>query len=209
MALKVVGAGLGRTGTLSLKAALEQLLGGRCYHMMEVFQRPTDIEVWHDAARGTLPDWNGFLGDFVAAVDWPAAAYWKELSAANPDALVVLSHRPSDAWWTSANDTIFHLMSQELPPEADPMIREHRAMVLDLLRARFTDQLTDRAACIAAYERHNDDVRRSAPPGQLLEWSPSDGWAPLCSALGVAVPDEPFPRVNSTEEFRANFLQPG
>ena len=93
MTLQVVGAGLGRTGTHSLKAALEQLLGGPCYHMIEVFGRPDDIPVWHAAINGDLPDWNAFLSDYRAAVDWPASAFWRELADANPDAVVLLSTR--------------------------------------------------------------------------------------------------------------------
>jgi Sulfotransferase domain len=204
MGLKVVGAGLGRTGTLSLKGALERLLGGPCYHMMEVFGRPDAVATWQRAIDGEPVDWSTFLGDYTATVDWPAAAFWKEILAANRDALVVLSHRPTEQWWTSANETIFSMIGQPLPP--DPGMRAHMTMVHDMFRVRFTDQLGDRDAAIAAYERHNADVRATAPPAQLLEWSPSDGWDPLCAALGVAVPDEPFPRVNTTAEFKANFL---
>src|ERR1700681_1618818 len=109
MTLQVVGAGLGRTGTHSLKVALEQLLGGPCYHMMEVFGRPDDIPVWHAAVNGDMPDWSEFLSEYRAAVDWPAAAFWREISAANPDAVVLLSSRDTDGWWTSADNTIFNV----------------------------------------------------------------------------------------------------
>src|SRR4029077_214821 len=91
MTLRVVGAGLGRTGTASLQLALPQLLDGRCYHMGETFGLPEDIPVWHAAVNGTAPDWNSFLAEFVAAVDWPACAFWSELADANPDAVVLLS----------------------------------------------------------------------------------------------------------------------
>ena len=206
MALQVVGAGLGRTGTHSLKLALEQLLGGRCYHMTEVFGRPDDIPVWQAAARGDLPDWDAFLGDFDAAVDWPASAFWRELAEANPDAVVLLSTRSSaDAWWTSANDTIFQVVQRPLPPD-DPdtaVFSAQLAMINELLPARFTPRWTDEAEAKRAYEAHNAAVRARADPARLVEWSPGDGWEPLCAALGVAVPDTPFPHVNSTAEFRA------
>ena len=122
MALRVVGAGLGRTGTASLQLALQQLLDGRCYHMGETFGRPDDIPVWHAAVNGSSPDWDAFLADYVATVDWPACAFWRELADANPDAIVLLSTRSSaDAWWKSANDTIFQISTRDIPADAPPM----------------------------------------------------------------------------------------
>src|SRR5712692_9189339 len=119
MSLRVIGAGLGRTGTHSLKLALERLLDGRCYHMLETFGRPDDIPVWHAAVNGDLPDWASFLSEYNAAVDWPVAGFWHELSEAFPDALILLSTRDTDGWWTSANNTIFQIMQQEDRPNQD------------------------------------------------------------------------------------------
>lgn len=196
MTLRVVGAGLGRTGTSSLKVALAQLLGGPCHHMTEVFAHPEQIPLWHAAARGTMPDWHALFRGYAAAVDWPAAAFWPEISAAYPDAIVLLSTREPAAWWKSANDTIF----QAIPNSPLPAWRD---MVLALMRSRFTDRLDDEAACIAAYERWYADARARIPKHRLLEWTAKDGWAPLCERLGVPIPAEPFPRVNTTEEFQA------
>jgi len=195
MTLRVVGAGVGRTGTLSLKVALERLLGGRCYHMAEVFAHPDHVPVWRDAALGRLPDWRRLFADYRAAVDWPACAFWPELMEAFPGALVLLSVRDAESWWRSANGTIF--------PTAKRADGEWRAMVEALFGSRFTPALEDRDACIAAFERHNQEVRRRVPKARLLEWRASEGWGPLCAALGVPVPDEPFPRVNTSEEFQA------
>jgi hypothetical protein len=204
MTLRVVGAGLGRTGTASLQLALQQLLDGRCYHMGETFGRPDDIPVWHRAVKGDHPDWDEFLADFVAAVDWPACAFWRELAAANPDAIVLLSTRSSaDAWWTSANDTIFQVSKRPLPPDAPPVFAAQMAMVEDLFATTFTPDWQDEAAAKRAYEAHNAAVRAEVDPARLLEWQPGDGWAPICAALGVPVPDDPFPHVNSTADFRA------
>jgi hypothetical protein len=193
--LRVVGAGLGRTGTLSLKLALERLLGAPCYHMLEVFSHPEHVAAWHAAARGRPPDWRALFAGYRAVVDWPAASFWPELSAAFPDAVVLLSVRDADAWWRSAHGTIF--------PASMSASGEWRAMIDDLFAARFTSALDDRAACIAAFERHNARVRAEVPRARLLEWRAEDGWAPLCRALGVDVPDEPFPRANTTEQFLA------
>lgn len=194
MALRIVGAGLGRTGTLSLKLALERLLGEPCYHMIEVFSHAEHPARWLAAARGERVVWEDLLRGYRAAVDWPAAAFWPELSAAFPEAIVLLSVREPEAWWRSASETIFPALGAA--PEG-----EWRAMVEAVFGSRFTLALDDREAAIRAFERHNDRVRAAAPPDRLVEWRPGDGWEPLCQALAVPVPDEPFPRVNTRAEF--------
>jgi hypothetical protein len=198
MPLRVVGAGLGRTGTHSLKLALEQLLGGPCYHMLEVFGRPDDVPRWQRAVDGDPGPWDELFRDYTAAVDWPAAAWWKPISEAYPDAIILLSSRSSaDAWYTSANDTIFGVMRRGGPPD-----EAWNRMVTGMLR-QFTPDVNDAAAAKAAYERHNAEVRATAAPDRLVDWQPGDGWEPLCAALDVPVPDAPFPHVNTTEEFQA------
>ena len=112
MTLKVVGAGLGRTGTMSLKAALEQLLGGPCYHMIEVFEHPEHVAIWNRAMRGEPVDWSEIYAEYVATVDYPNAAVWEQLAAAYPDALVLLSSRDAEGWWTSASNTILESMQR-------------------------------------------------------------------------------------------------
>lgn len=199
MGLRVVGAGLGRTGTHSLKLALERLLGAPCYHMFEVFEHMDHVPVWHEAIRGEPVDWNRLFAGYAAAVDWPASAFWYELSQEFPDALILLSVREdSETWWRSASATIFNRIVRGSVP---PQMAEWHDMLLDLFRLRFTDRIEDRQAAVATYEAHNADVRRRADPGRLVEWRPGDGWGPLCRALGLPIPDEPFPHVNTTDEF--------
>ena len=195
MSIRVIGAGVGRTGTASLKAALEMLLGGHCYHMYEVSARPDDIRVWHQAALGKMPDWHAFLQDWTAAVDWPASAHWHELARAFPEALIVLSYRDAESWWESASNTIFPVCIRA--PDSP-----WRRMTWDMLKYRFTDDIENRGAAIAAYEAHNAHVRAAAPKERLIEWQASDGWAPLCSALAAPVPDTDFPCTNTAAEFR-------
>jgi hypothetical protein len=203
MQLRVVGAGVGRTGTHSLKIALEQLLGGRCHHMLEVIGEPAQVPGWIDAIEGRPVDWSAVLAPYVALVDWPGASFWPELSAAYPDALVLLSVRDPEAWYRSASNTIFQTFDY-LPPEATPWMNAVRKLFHD----RFSDQFDDADAMIDAYLRHNDAVRRAIPAARLLEWTPSDGWNPICNRLGVAVPNEPFPTTNTTDEFRAMIGMP-
>ena len=198
MALRVVGAGAGRTGTLSLKTAFEQLLGGPCYHMIEVLTHPDHVPQWRGAVTGDV-DWDALMAPYVASVDFPASLFWEELSGANPDAVVVLStRRDTRTWWESASQTIFAIADPgQLPPE----MAEWYEMWLAVATARFTDRWTDEGAASEAYERHNARVRAAVPPERLVEWQPGDGWTPLCDALGVAVPDAPFPHLNTREEF--------
>jgi hypothetical protein len=193
MTLRVIGAGLGRTGTHSLMIALEKLFDQPCYHMVVAAQNPSHTKIWHDAALGKMPDWIEFFDGYGAAVDWPACSFWPEISAAFPDALILLSTRDSEAWWKSANNTIFSTFSGRK--------NERQAMLDQLFESRFTSKIDDRDAAIAAFEASNAHVRETVPPGRLLEWQVGDGWEPICAALGLPVPSEPFPQTNSTEEF--------
>lgn len=195
--LKVVGAGVGRTGTHSLKLALEQLLGGPCHHMLEVLGDPNQVPGWIDAIEGRPVDWSALLVRYRAVVDWPGASFWRELSQANPGALVLLSVRDPEEWYRSATNTIF-LTFDHMPPEVAPWMDEVRK----LLRDRFSDHFNDETAMIDAYTRHNTAVRAEVPGSRLLEWNLVDGWDPICERLRLPVPVEPFPVTNSTDEFR-------
>ena len=203
--LRVVGAGLPRTATRSLKDALELLLGDRCYHMAEVFQRLEDVPTWRGAVRRDEVDWRSFPPDCVAAVDWPASAFWRELADAHPEAVILLSTRDSAAkWWESADETIFPVLRK---PVEQPENEEWQRMVLELAAREIGPDWDDAERAQAFYERHNEEVRRDAPPNRLLEWRATDGWEPLCRALRVPVPEEPFPRVNTREEWLARAEQ--
>jgi hypothetical protein len=200
VSLRLVGAGVGRTGTNSLKVAIERLTGGRCYHMSELFERPADTPVWTAAVvERRMPDWEDFLAGHVATVDWPACTFWRELAVAFPDAPVLLSTRTSaESWHASMERTIVQALATE---PTDPEWAARRAMTMPMM-LRFCPGWPDREALIAAYERHNDEVRRTIAPDRLVEWTTGDGWEPLCRALGEPVPDEPFPHTNTADEFR-------
>lgn len=196
--LRVVGAGLPRTGTSSLKVALEQLLGGRCYHMHELFRHPEDLPGWRAAIGGDDVDWSAFPPDCVATLDWPASVFWRELAAANPGALIVLSTRDSAGqWWESADATVFPVMRKESYPEHEDWL----ATIKELLARELGAGWDDRAALEAYYERHNAEVRREAPADRLLDWRAADGWEPLCATLDLPAPAEPFPHTNTRAEW--------
>jgi hypothetical protein len=197
VSLRVVGAGVGRTGTHSLKVGLEMLLGGPCYHMVEVFGRPDHPARWLAAMNGEPTDYDALFEGFVAAVDWPECTMWREIADAYPDAIILLSTRDPEAWWKSCESTIFEAMTRAMEGEPNDWTRMATKM-LEL----FGGDMSDKDKSIAAFERHNADVRATVDPKRLVEWQGKDGWGPICDALGLPVPDEPFPHVNTTDEFR-------
>jgi hypothetical protein len=208
--VEVIGAGLGRTGTLSLKLALERLLGGPCHHMVEFFKRPQQVRAWAQALDGRAVDWDALLADYRAVVDWTAAAFLPELLDAYPDAIVVLSVRDVDEWWRSYRGTVVQELQSEQAPVTDPFaaaLLPVREFTIRMMETRFTPEWTDESAAKEAFEHHNTAVRATVSPDRLVEWRPADGWTPLCAALRIPIPDEPFPRANTTADFRAgNFF---
>lgn len=211
MALRVVGAGLPRTGTLSLKTALEKLLGAKCYHMVELFEHPEHGPTWADVAEGKEADLEGLLDGYVAAVDAPAMMVWERLAEANPDAVILLSRRETPQQWVrSMENTIFPRIrevqarfgSYEDVPEDMPAQVRTMARMFAAMSEGMSKYADDPVRAAEWYEQYNAGVRATAPPDRLVEWTAADGWAPLCAALGVPVPDEPFPRVNSSAEFQ-------
>ncbi len=200
MALEVIGAGFGRTGTLSLKIALEQLGFGPCYHMMEVFKNPDFSGYWKRAAFNEVMDWDEVFAGYRATVDWPACSYWKELATAYPDAKVVLSVRDPVSWHESTQNTIFSKAMAERAAAAPP--DENRmGMMKKIVFDTFSGRVADREHAISVFNQHIEDVKREIPADRLLVYGMGDGWGPLCSFLQVPVPDTPYPRTNSTEEF--------
>ncbi len=202
MSLAVIGSGFGRTGTASLKRALEMLGFGPCHHMEEVFAHPEQVPHWQAvAAGGAVPMATLFAG-YRSQLDWPGAHLWQELAAAYPQAKVIHSIRPDDAWWKSFSGTIGQFMDGPpkvpLPPHMLAMLAAMQTMVVD---RTFGGSATDRERVLAAYRSRAEQVRAAIPPERLLVFDVSEGWEPLCRFLGVPVPAEPFPHLNSTEAF--------
>ncbi|HKN15223.1 MAG TPA: sulfotransferase [Candidatus Binatus sp.] len=204
MALKVVGAGFGRTGTLSLKNALEKLGFGPCYHMMEVFPRPEHVAMWHGLAFGNPMDWDEIFRGFQATVDWPSARWWREIAAHYPDAKVLLSVRDPEAWYKSMSDTIYQPMKLPAPDGAPEIVRLQSEMIRkSVLAETFDNRFEDKAHAIEVFKRHNQAVRDAIDPARLLTFDVREGWVPLCRFLNVPIPDEPFPRLNDTATTQA------
>lgn len=197
--LRVIGAGLPRTGTMTLKSALETLLGEPCHHMVEVFGRlETDPPAFLAAAKEGRADWDGIFEGYAAAVDWPASAFHVELAERYPDAIVVLSRRDSfDTWWKSCTNTIFTGIDDA------SFATETWSEMIDALWARCFEGVprSDVEGVRAAYERYHERVREAIPSNRLVEFTTGAGWGPLCEALDLPVPEEPFPFLNSTKEW--------
>jgi hypothetical protein len=211
--VKVIGVGFGRTGTASMKLALEQLGLDPCYHMAEVIQAPERIDDWARVANGEPVDWDEVFRGYQATVDWPATAVWKELVDAYPDAKVVLTVRDPEKWYESASNTIFtNMRGMRSPLEkalgfvftvSRPKFRRFGPTMKQLIVDRqLGGDVEDRATVLRSFVEHTAAVRAYVPADRLLVFEVSQGWEPLCAFLGVPVPAGPFPRVNDTESFQ-------
>jgi hypothetical protein len=200
--LDVIGAGFGRTGTASLKAALERLGFGPCYHMFDVLSAHERMSDWQQAVEGDA-DWDDVFAGYRATVDWPGAAFWRELVEHYPKAKVLLSVRDPQRWYESTYETIYQFAARSgPPPDGDTAGWEHfRERMLPTIRdiiwdGTFGGRFDDEAHATAVFERHNAAVRDTVPADRLLVYQVTEGWGPLCEFLGVDVPPEPFPHVN-------------
>lgn len=204
--LEVIGAGYPRTGTTSLKVALNRLGFGPCHHMEELFAHPAQIRRWRAVAERGDRDWDSILAGYASAVDFPAQRWYAELLAHNPGAKVILTVRDPEGWYRSMRATIWPI-SQSFPvrwtgrflPVAGGVVR---LATRCLWREEFEGRFLDQAYALQAFQRHVERVKATVPAEDLLIYDVREGWAPLCRFLGVPVPKEPFPRLNDTAEFR-------
>jgi len=209
--MKVIGVGVGRTGTLSLKAALERLGFGPCFHGRHVLDHPDRLPLWQAAASGELVDWRAVFAGYASSVDWPGAAFWRSLSVAFPAAKIILTVRDEESWYESVHNTIFRMFgdgpadervaeARGIVPGLDVFTAFHRRMIWD---GFFAGRFADRRHAIRAYREHNAAVESGVSADRLLVISPGAGWGPLCEFLDVFVPAEPYPHLNDPEQFWA------
>lgn len=199
MTVKVIGAGVGRTGTYSLKAALERLGFDPCYHMTEVMAHmPQALPLWQAAVKGKA-DWAKILAGYQSAVDWPVAGFIPELYQAYPDAKFILTLRSPESWAASFSETIYALCARQ--NEAPPHMQAWLDMAVAVISATGFPPGLDGAQLAAAFTAHNERVKATIPPEQLLVFEVREGWEPLCAFLDVDVPTEAFPRTNDRAEF--------
>jgi hypothetical protein len=212
MSIKVIGAGFGRTGTLSLKHALEELGFGKCYHMVELLENPQQVHYWEDANQGKPIDWNSLFQGYQAIVDFPGYRHYKELVHYYPDAKVLLSVRDPEKWYESTYNTIYQakpslgqniLMGFKLPfsPRLQQLVRVFK-MGNKVWEKDFSGRFEDKAFALEVFHRHNEEVKSLVPANRLLVYEVNQGWEPLCEFLQVPVPTLPFPRVNERADFK-------
>jgi len=197
MTLQVIGAGFGRTGTMSMKAALEQLGVGPCYHMVECLPRgPQHWQYWVDACKGK-PQWDTLFSGFESTVDFPACSSYRALADYYPAAKVILTVRDPERWFESTQETIFAPHWIEYL-RTSPMGEYMQLTINDYLQ----DRMHDKDHLIQRFNEHNAEVRASIPASRLLEFEVKQGWQPLCEFLDVRVPDTEFPNINDSEATR-------
>ena len=201
MGLRVIGTGFGRTGTDSMREALNILGFGPCHHMFEVNRDPEQKRLWRALAKGAAPDWERLFAGYVSCVDFPSAFYWRELLAAYPEAKAILTWRPADEWWSSYERSIGAVMADSADPDSLGV-----ALIADQL---FGGRPLDRDHVVGIYEAHVAEVLATVPADRLLVHKLGDGWPPLCAHLGVPVPNRPYPHRNSAADFQAGLARPG
>ena len=207
MGLEVIGAGFGRTGTNSLKSALEVLGSGPCHHMFEIRDNPELAPAWISLCNGAPADWDGMFSGYRAQVDWPGAAYWRELAEYYPDAKVILTLRDPQSWYESVQATIGPFMTTLLGQHSSDYMNELAEWCHELIVQRIFDgRLEDCDHAISVFNAHAEEVRESIPSERLLVYEVGSGWEPLCDFLGAPVPEIDFPNSNTTAAFRENVL---
>ena len=201
MPLEIIGAGFGRTGTNSLKLALEHLGFGPCHHMFEVRDNPEHLPDWEAAAHGDAVDWDRVFQGYRSQVDWPGARYWRDLAAHFPQAKVILTVRDPDAWFDSVQATIAPFLAARGTHQS-PHMNAIAEMAYRSIEAQvFDNRMSDRAHATRVFRQHIAEVQSEVPGDRLLTFDLRDGWRPLCAFLDVDAPDMPFPKTNSSREF--------
>ncbi len=213
--MKVLGVGFGRTATMSLKVALEQLGAGPCFHMIELItgeHRERDLPHWTRVANGEQVDWHEVFDGWQATVDWPACSRWRELIEVFPDTPVLLNVRDFDGFYESATHTLLAIWeageSGGVAPDAarpapPPALREVIGMLI--WEGDFQGRFADRDWMRQMYERRIETIKETVASDRLTVWNIGDGWEPLAAMLGVAAPAEEFPHLHDTDDFRAAF----
>jgi Sulfotransferase domain len=202
--LEIIGARYGRTGTLSLKSALERLGFGPCYHAVEFMRHPEHQARWEAAFHGN-PEWEQVFAGYRSTVDFPGAAFWRELADAYPQAKVILTVRDPEEWYASMRETFLAAAGPDgqppIPGASDGTFGGARGW------SQMMADLQDEPTAIANFKQHIEGVQSYVPSHRLLVYEVREGWQPLCDFLEVRVPDEPFPRLNDSEAFKELMAQ--
>ncbi len=211
--MEIIGAGFGRTGTSSLKIALEQLGYAKCYHMTELLEHPEQVKYWQQLDAEGTTDFDSLFEGYRATVDFPGYRFYKQLHQAYPEAKVILSTRDFDAWYRSTANTIYQagsgLLKKVLLGLQLPFSSRHRKLLQvfkladkTIWKDEFAGKFEDKAFAKKVFDQHHADVIKTISADKLLVFDAKEGWKPLCRFLGKDVPDQPYPHVNQQAEFR-------
>jgi hypothetical protein len=200
--LNVFGAGLGRTGTHSLTAALERLGYGPCHTMLGMLEHPEQVPLWRRAAAGEPVNWREVYAGYRSSVNLPGSRFWREITTAFPEVKVILTVRDPDRWYESSQRSIYPAATAPVPPGSTEAFEEMRAMSREVVwDSLFDGRFEDRDHALRVFHEHNEAVTREVEAARLLVFDVADGWPPLCGFLGVPVPDAPFPHRNDHAQF--------
>lgn len=213
MPLKIIGAGVGRTGTHSLKLALEELGFGKCYHMDELIAyNPQNVKYWVDARAGKTVNWEELFDGFQSAVDIPTFYFYKEFMKLYPEAKVILTTRNPESWYKSFGDTIIRsskpsfgqILSMSVRVPFNKKLRQQLNVFKFagvFLKEFFPEGFENKEAVLKFYDNWNKQVMQTVSKEKLLVYNVKEGWEPLCRFLNVPIPAKPFPHSNTTSEF--------
>lgn len=213
MTIKIIGAGLPRTGTNTLRESLELLGFCKTYHMKQLLVNPENLHYWTTLKSTGTTNWEELYNGYQATVDFPCYPWYKEHMKQYPDAKVILTTRPFEKWYQSFYSTIWHTQNppEEQKPEmmkkvaSDPRLQSvmkvmgfaKQAMNEDHFQGRFLDK----EFMENLFNEHHEEVKNYVPANKLLVFNVSEGWEPLCEFLDVKVPTEPLPHTNKREDF--------
>ena len=190
--MEVIGVGIGRTGTLSLKVALEKIGFAPCYHMLDVIMHPGDIKIWLAIGGGKDLDWKKLFKKYKAGVDYPFPTNYLKYLEKNPNTKVILTIRDPEDWYESAKETIYPIQRVLINWLPFGKIVGRTTIWHKLFNGRFKD----REFAIDVFKKHIEEVKVNVPKEQLLIYNIKEGWGPLCEFLNVQIPRESFPHVN-------------
>jgi sulfotransferase family protein len=219
MSIKIIGAGLPRTGTTTLKRSLEILGYGKCYHMKELLVNPDMLPTWLELENTGNTDWDKLYDGYEATVDFPGYPWYKEHMKRYPDAKVILTVRSFESWHKSAYNTIWKAGPQTIPeklvmmiklllnPQLRKVIKCIKFVKRNVWEKHFEGRFEDKAFAEKIFNQHIENVKANVPADKLLIYEVKDGWKPLCEFLGVPEPPEPLPHLNKKENFKTMLVE--
>ena len=215
MSIKVLGAGFGRTGTTSLRSALEELGFGPCYHVYQLFKDPSEIEFWENLYQGKEVDFDSFFTNYQAVFGFPGYYFYRQLMENFPKSVVILSYTDPDKWYEDAANTIFSAEHFKREKEDAKIVRQNNPFIADcldriydleqsaILNGYFQGRFKDKKYTIIRFKQRIEEVKKVVPPERLLVYEIEQGWKPLCEFLDVPVPDKLFPHLNHPSSFQS------